>query len=456
MGKDLDRSFLGLAYRTLIGGTMSKFSKNDAVISIRKIIDQQADEEKLSISDQSLTAHGSVDSFVYRPPVSITKFLFADRDEIKRILGVNWDETIVFSLSENLSPLLSRLEEVEDALMIRTFSVSGNRWKERTGSIFKIPGEDVVFFNTDFGFVARKRDWPKIRALISQIQLSPSLYNEKSLDRVFWDAKTESLKKDILFFSKSKEWFDKRDLPYSRSYLLYGPPGNGKTSAIRAISKFFHSSPSQFSFTGRYEDPDSAFLSWVGGGDHEEDMYDDHPRALRPSRIFDTDDEEESNPRIRVLLLEDIDRFFSKEEGFKTPVSFSAILNALDGVAQRKNSILIATANNPEKIDSQVLFRPGRFDLRIPFEAPSRDGIRSFMRKLSEEDSISDSMVDRVADAAKGHSLAFVKGIYLAAANKAFARSSQIISDEDIELSLSEFLSNLGKDIKSTRSGTGF
>ena len=434
---------------------MSKFSNNDAIVSIKKIIDQQADEEKSLISP-SISGHGSVDSFVYRPPVSITKFLFADRDEIRRILGINWDEAIVFLLSEELSPLLSKLEEAEDLFMIRTFSVSGNRWKERVGSIFRIPGEDVVFFNTDFGFVARKRDWPKIKNLISKIQLSPSLYNEKSLDKVFWDSKTESLKKDILFFSKSKEWFDKRDLPYSRSYLLYGPPGNGKTSAIRAISKFFHSSPSQFSFTGRYEDPDSAFLSWVGGVDHEDDMYDEHPRALRTSRSLDIDDEEDSNPRIRVLLLEDIDRFFSKEEGFKTPVSFSAILNALDGVAQRKNSILIATANNPEKIDSQVLFRPGRFDLRIPFEAPSRDGIRSFMRKLSEEDSISDSMVDRVADAAKGHSLAFVKGIYLAAANKAFARSSQIISDEDIELSLSEFLSNLGKDIKSTRNGTGF
>jgi len=435
---------------------MNKFSNNDAILSIRKIIDQQADEEK-GLINPAISGHGSVDSFVYRPPVSVAKFLFADRDEIKRILGVNWDEAIVFSLSEELSPLISKLEEVEDLFLVRTFSVSGNRWKERKGSIFRIPGEDVVFFNTDFGFVARKRDWSKIRLLISKVQLSPSLYNEKSLDKVFWDSKTESLKNDVLFFSKSKEWFDKRDLPYSRSYLLYGPPGNGKTSAIRAISKFFHSSPSQFSFTGRYEDPDSAFLSWVSGGDHEDDMYDENPRPLRHSRIFDIgDEEEESNPRIRVLLLEDIDRFFSKEEGFKTPVSFSAILNALDGVAQRKNSILIATANNPEKIDSQVLFRPGRFDLRIPFEAPSRDGIRSFMRKLSEEDSISDSMVDRIADAAKGHSLAFVKGIYLAAANKAFARSSQIISDEDIELSLSEFLSNLGKDIKSTRSGTGF
>ena len=65
-------------------------------------------------------------------------------------------------------------------------------------------------------------------------------------------------------------------------------------------------------------------------------------------------------------------------------------------------------------------------------------------------------MIHKVADATKGHSLAFVKGVYLAAANKAFARASEEIHDDDIDVSLQEFLSNLGRDIKSQRSGTGF
>jgi hypothetical protein len=410
--------------------------------------------EELSPPVQS----GFIESFVHRPPTSITKLLKSEAEDIRRILGVRWEDSMVFCLTERLDPLLSKLEDVSEIGFTKTFHVSGNRWKERVGSIFKIPGEDVVFYNTDFGFICRRKDWTKIRSFILQIPLSPSSYDEKMLDKVFWDAKTETLKRDILFFSKSKDWFDKRDLPYSRSYLLYGPPGNGKTSTIRAISKFFHTVPSQFSFTGRYDDPDSSFLQWVGGEQDEDDYYaDEIPRAGRLKRYgHEIGDLEESNPRIRILLLEDIDRFFSKEEGFKTPVSFSAILNALDGVAQRKNSILIATANNPEKIDSQVLFRPGRFDLRIPFEAPNRDGIRSFLSKLSEEDSISPNMIDKVADAARGHSLAFVKGVYLAAANKAFARASTQIHDEDITESLQEFLSNLGRDIKSNKGGAGF
>lgn len=411
--------------------------------------------EASEMEDEALITNFTSESFVYRPPTSISKLLKSEAEDIKRILGIHWEDALAFNLSERNDPFISKLEDISDSGFLKSFMVSGNRWKERIGSIYRMPGEDIVFYNTEFGWICRRKDWSKIRAFISQISLSPSSYEESSLNKVFWDAKTESLKKDVLFFSKSKEWFDKRDLPYSRSYLLYGPPGNGKTSAIRSIAKFFHTTPSQFSFTGRYEDPDSEFLNWVNG-ESEEDDYSDYPRPRKMNRYMEDDSSSDDNPRIRILLLEDIDRFFSKEEGFKTPVSFSAILNALDGVAQRRNSILIATANNPEKIDSQVLFRPGRFDLRIPFEAPNRDGIRSFMKKLSEEDTISDSMIDRVADASRGHSLAFVKGIYLAAANKAFARSSQLISDEDIEISLSDFLSNLGRDIKSNKGGAGF
>lgn len=400
-------------------------------------------------------------SFIYRPPLSIVKVLQSDAEAIRRFMGCNWDEVLVVRLSDEVSVLYSKLEDVSDLSFERDFSVSGNRWQERSKNLFRLPGENIPLFPRDYGLLVRRKDWPKVKAFISSISLSPSSYDSSCLDKVYWDSKTSSLKNDVSFFSKSKHWFDSRDLPYSRAYLLYGPPGNGKTSAIRAISQYFRTNPVQFSFTGRYEDPDSAFLSWVAGDEEPDYNLANDDSGLRfrllearPARPISY--EVDNNPRMRILLLEDVDRFFSKEEGFKTPVSFSAILNALDGVCQRKNSILIATANNPEKIDSQVLFRPGRFDLRIPFDAPNKEGIISFLRKLGEGDSISESMIEKVADSSRGHSFAFVKGVYMAAANKAFARASEVISDEDIFSSLSEFLSNMGKDIKSSKGGFGF
>jgi len=402
-------------------------------------------------------------NFVYRPPMSVTNLLRSDAESIRRFMDCNWDEVIILHFSDDPNLLFSKLENVSDFSFEREYLVSGNRWQEKTRTLFRLPGENIPFYPRDYGILVKRKDWSKVKDFISNISLSPSSYDTACLDKVYWDTKTSSLKNDVTFFSKSKNWFDKRDLPYSRSYLLYGPPGNGKTSAIRAISQYFRSTPSQFSFTGRYEDPDSAFLRWVSGDEdleYSRDDYDETPAA----RLRFSDNtlprplthSVSNNPRVRILLLEDVDRFFSKEEGFKTPVSFSAILNALDGVAQRKNSILIATANNPEKIDSQVLFRPGRFDLRIPFEAPNKEGITSFLRKLGEEDSISETMIEKVADSSRGHSFAFVKGVYMSAANRAFARASEVISDEDIFDSLSEFLNNMGKDIKASKAGTGF
>lgn len=403
-------------------------------------------------SDSPLVAVSDFQSsYIYRPQCSMEKMIHADSAEIKHILGVEHDEVLVISFSEDTTIFLKSLECISELSIERDFVVSGNRWIEGKTNIYKIPGTDIVVCSRDYGHVIRKRDYEAVKKFITSISLSPSSYDEPALDKVYWDNKTSSLKNDVNFFAKSKHWFDKRDLPYSRSYLLYGAPGNGKTSAIRAISKFFGVEPSQFSFTGRYEDPDFAFLSWVAGSQKEANEPVD-PYSYRTEGVSDLSD----NPKIRIILLEDIDRFFSREEGIKTPVSFSAILNALDGVDQRKNSILIATANNPEKIDSQVLFRPGRFDLRIPFDAPDRAGISSFLTKLVVDDNVSDGTIEKVSDLARGHSFAFVKGVYMAAANKAFSRASEVINDEDIITSLNEFLANMGKDIKSSRGGAGF
>lgn len=427
--------------------------KSKGVSSMSKVLDSIAEYDGLDTGYTDITTN-----YVYRPPTSIVNLLKADAEFIGKFLRCKWDETITFRFSQETRAFISKLEDVSHYGFERDFFVSGSRWKEKSDYLFTLPGGDAPIAIRDYGLLCRRKDWEKIKNFIASISLSPPSYNPEVLDSVFWTDKTASLKNDVIFFSNSKSWFDKRELPYSRSYLLYGPPGNGKTSAIRSIANYFSTTPSTFSFTGRYEDPDESFLKWISG-DSSEYSAEDHLEISPPgNRLFHSEPTKtvDENPRIRVLLLEDVDRFFSKEEGLKTPVSFSAILNALDGVSQRKNSILIATANNPERIDSQVLCRPGRFDLRVPFEAPSKESMVKYLTKLTSDDSISESMIVHVSEMSKGHSFAFVKGIYMAAASKSFARGSYEISDADIESSLNESLSNMGRDIKSNRGGAGF
>lgn len=76
-------------------------------------------------------------------------------------------------------------------------------------------------------------------------------------------------------------------------------------------------------------------------------------------------------PEQSIILLEDIDRAFvtlPKENeagrGFSSRVTFSGLLNALDGVAATERRIIFMTTNHIDKLDA-ALIRPGRVDVKV-------------------------------------------------------------------------------------------
>ncbi len=143
------------------------------------------------------------------------------------------------------------------------------------------------------------------------------------------DAQIEhELFSDLDRFLKSRDVYRQRGIPWRRGYLLYGPPGTGKSSLIQSIASYYDRQLVSLSLTDM---DDSALLrAW--------------------SEITDTS----------VIALEDIDSVFDGRRPLGE-LSFSALLNTLDGAGAVEGSIAILTTNHRDRLDP-ALIRPGRCD----------------------------------------------------------------------------------------------
>jgi len=83
-------------------------------------------------------------------------------------------------------------------------------------------------------------------------------------------------------------------------------------------------------------------------------------------------------PKRTLVLLEDADAAFGNRrtqtdaDGYRgANVTFSGLLNALDGVASAEERVLFLTTNHVERLDS-ALVRPGRVDMAVRLEGITR------------------------------------------------------------------------------------
>ena len=151
----------------------------------------------------------------------------------------------------------------------------------------------------------------------------------------------KKLFEDVAEFMKkdTKTWYFERGIPYKRSYLFYGVPGSGKTSIISVLA-------------GKYKRP----ICYLSPTDPK--MTDD---ILKGAVV--------AAPRRAIIVLEDVDGFFGKNRrsNMANHLTFSGLLNALDGVGSGLGQIFVLTTNYRNRLDS-ALIRNGRVDLQLEFK----------------------------------------------------------------------------------------
>jgi len=166
----------------------------------------------------------------------------------------------------------------------------------------------------------------------------------------------EQLLQDVRGFFAKRAWYAEMGIPWRRGYLLHGPPGTGKTSMVFAIAGELGLNLCWLSLTNpKLTDQTIAGL-----------LQKTPPRSL--------------------ILIEDVDAFFTsrQKQDNQIAVSFSGLLNALDGVAAQEGRIVFLTTNHKSLLDA-ALIRPGRIDVTYELGLASAEQLRALFLRFHPE-----------------------------------------------------------------------
>ena len=208
-------------------------------------------------------------------------------------------------------------------------------------------------------------------------------FTNKTFDTIYFDDKEKYLE-NLDFFINNREWYESKGIPYHFGALLYGEPGCGKTSILKATIKR----------TGRYPFV-IPFNRVETCGEAENIFYQTEIQGKNipiDKRIYIFEDidclsdvikerslEKKSEIKYELELLSKITELTSRKANNVTDkLTLSCLLNIFDGILETPGRIIILTTNYPDRID-KALLRPGRIDINIELKKASSDTINKIL-----------------------------------------------------------------------------
>ncbi|CAN6363431.1 unnamed protein product [Urochloa humidicola] len=187
----------------------------------------------------------------------------------------------------------------------------------------------------------------------------PATFDKLAMD----STKKKNIVNDLEAFRNGKQFYDNVGKAWKRGYLLFGPPGTGKSTMIAAMANYLDYDIYDLELTAVKNNNElrKLFIETTGKSII---VIEDIDRSIDfIGKCRDKEAQKKSGCQSDTMTLLPID---AEKDDDSTKLTLSGMLNFIDGLwsACGGERIIVFTTNNKDKLDP-ALIRQGRMDMHI-------------------------------------------------------------------------------------------